>query len=105
MYSTIINRCYYCSYLYLTEWLTDQCNFKFKKKKDFDKNEHFITEHKQVRNALKDNGKSNISQRLYDLHDLRTVADYNPLTPLSENDLSKAIHLMEYIFKNIKFNS
>jgi len=54
VYSTIINRCYYSSYLYSLEWLFEKFGFKPRPPEDFDKNERFITEHKQVRDALKE---------------------------------------------------
>lgn len=106
MYSTIINRCYYSSYLYISEWLLDKWRFKVKSKEDCDINgEIFVSEHKQVRDALKDYGESKISQRLYKLSELRSIADYSPYTDLSVDKLKNAMRLMEYIFKNIHFEN
>lgn len=106
MYSTIINRCYYSSYLYISEWLLDKFNFKVKSKEDCDiDGEEFVSEHKQVRDILKEKGKSKISQRLFKLSQLRGTADYNPYDLLSDEDLDNAMRLMEYIFKNIKFDN
>lgn len=79
--------------------------FKVKSKLDFDIcGEEFIPEHKQVRDVLKDKGQSKISQRLFNLSQLREVADYFPDKLLADDDLNKAMGLMEYIFKNIKFD-
>ena len=67
VYSTIINRCYYSSYLYLSEWLLNK-GFKVKSKDDCEiDGEIFVSEHKQIRDALKNEGESKISNRLYKL--------------------------------------
>lgn len=63
--------------------------------------EVFVSEHKQVRDALKDYGESIVSNRLYKLSELRNIADYKPFTDLTDKDLNRAINLMEYIFNNI----
>ena len=67
VYSTIINRCYYSSYLYSLEWLFEKFGFKPRPPEDFDKYERFITGHKQVRAALKEKNFSAISYELADL--------------------------------------
>lgn len=54
---------------------------------------------------MKEKGKSKISQRLFKLSQLRGTADYNPYDLLSDEDLDNAMRLMEYIFKNIKFDN
>lgn len=101
VYSTIINRCYYSSYLYLSEWLLNK-GFKVKSKDDCEiDGEIFVSEHKQIRDALKNEGESKISNRLYKLSELRSIADYEPFSDLTDNDLNRAINLMEYIFKEI----
>lgn len=69
--STIINRAYYSAYSLAKLWLEEH-DFKVKDKSDYEMlNKEFITEHYQVRNALKDYGKINTSQYLFDLHNLR----------------------------------
>lgn len=101
VYSTIINRCYYSSYLYLSEWLLNK-GFKVKSKDDCEiDGEIFVSEHKQIRDALKNEGESKISNRLYKLSELRSIADYEPFSDLMDDDLNRAINLMEYIFKEI----
>lgn len=101
VYSTIINRCYYSSYLYLSEWLLNK-GFKVKSKDDCEiDGEIFVSEHKQIRDALKNEGESKISNRLYKLSELRSIADYEPFSVLTDDDLNRAINLMEYIFKEI----
>ena len=105
VYGTIINRCYYSSYLYLTEWLLDK-GFKVKSKEDCDiDDEIFVSEHKQVRDALKDYGESKVSNRLYKLSALRSTADYEPYSELTDDDLNLAMKLMEYIFNKISLNN
>lgn len=104
MYSTIINRCYYSSYLYLSEWLLDKFGFKVKSKYDYEiDGEIFVSEHKQIRDALKDYGESVVSNRLYKLSELRGTADYKPLIDLTDDDLNQAIKLMDYIFNRVSF--
>lgn len=101
VYSTIINRCYYSSYLYLSEWLLNK-GFKVKSKDDCEiDGEIFVSEHKQIRDALKNESESKISNRLYKLSELKSIADYEPFSDLTDDDLNRAINLMEYIFKEI----
>ncbi len=103
LYSTIINRCYYSSYLYALFWLEDEFEFKLKKPYEFDDDEDYITEHKQVRLALKDKGLGTISSELADLFKLRTKADYDPLIDISQDELNEAIESMELIFRKLTF--
>ena len=104
VYSTIINRCYYSSYLFVLFWLEDKFKFRLKKPFDFDEDEEYITEHKQVRLALKDKGLETISSELADLFKLRKKADYDPLADISLEELSDAIESMELIFRKLTFN-
>lgn len=67
--------------------------------------EIFVSEHKQVRDALKDYGEPRISNRLYKLSELRRIADYSPFDDLSADKLENAMKLMEYIFNNISFEN
>ena len=102
LYSTIINRCYYSSYLYALFWLEDKFKFQLKMPFEFD-DEEYITEHKQVRLALKDKGLEPISSELADLFKLRKKADYDPLIDISIEELNDAIESMELIFKKLNF--
>ena len=103
VYSTIINRCYYSSYLYSLEWLFEKFGFKPRPPEDFDKNERFITEHKQVRDALKEKNFSAISYELADLAILRKKADYDPFSDISDDELSDAMESMIIIFEKLSF--
>ena len=103
VYSTIINRCYYSSYLYSLEWLFEKFGFKPRPPEDFDKNERFITEHKQVWDALKEKNFSAISYELADLAILRKKADYDPFLDISDDELSDAMESMGIIFEKLSF--
>ena len=101
VYSTIINRCYYSSYLYSLEWLFEKFGFKPRPPEDFDKNERFITEHKQVRDALKEKNFPAISYELADLAILRKKADYDSFSDISDDELSDAMESMRIIFEKL----
>ena len=103
LYSTILNRCYYSSYLYALFWLEDQFNFKLKKPFEFADDEDYITEHRQVRLALKDKNLDALSDELFDLFTLRKKADYDPLIDISVEEVSEAIESMNLIFKKLIF--
>lgn len=103
LYSTIINRCYYSSYLYALFWLEDQCHFKLKQPFEFDEDEEYVTEHKQVRLALKEKGLETLSSELFSLFNLRKKADYDPLIDISVDEVSDAIEGMELIFSKLVF--
>ncbi|MBE6508250.1 MAG: hypothetical protein E7Z77_02425 [Methanobrevibacter sp.] len=103
VYSTIINRCYYSSYLYSLLWLEDRFKFKLKEPYEFDNKEDFITEHKQVRLALKDKGFAVISSELVKLSSLRKKADYDPFSDISDDELQDAIDGMNFIFRKLTF--
>lgn len=102
VFSTIINRCYYSSYLYVSEWLYETYNFKPLSKQEF-KGLEFITEHKQIRLKLKEINQIEISNNLFNLFGLRKKADYNPFSDISYDELENAMHLMNHIFQNLKF--
>lgn len=100
--STIINRCYYSSYLYSSEWLYEKYEFKpSNKENQVDKT--FITEHTQVRRKLKDVGKVTVSNNLFKLATLRKKADYEPFQEISKDELEDAVYLMNSIFQNLTF--
>lgn len=103
VYSTIINRCYYSSYLYSLEWLFENFKFKPRPREDFGDDEDFITEHKQVRDALKEKNFSAISSELTVLAMLRQKADYDPFSDISDDELSSAMESMRIIFKKLSF--
>ena len=101
--ATIINRAYYSSYLYCELWLKEIKNFKPKKPWEIGKKEKRISEHKQVRKALKKFGEKNIESELKDLVHLRKKADYKPFDDISSQEVNKAINHMDEIFSQLKF--
>lgn len=70
---------------------------------EFKSKEERISEHVQVRNALKDFGKNIIGYKLSKLSESRKKADYEPYTDLTPTDVSDAINHMEQIFNRLKF--
>ena len=102
MNASIINRAYYSAYLYCQLWLEDVKKFKVKAPWHFE-NTKGISEHKQVRKALKKFGKKNIQTELNDLATLRKKADYEPFRDISPKEVDEAIEHMENIFKQLKF--
>lgn len=79
--------------------------FKFKSKDYFDAYElPYVTEHKQVRDELKIEGKSHYANLLGQLHKLRKKADYYLDENLTKIDVDKSIYLMDEIIKNLSFD-
>ena len=78
-------------------------NHKLKSKKDFPKGIKFVTEHAQVRNALKYYGSEYLSEYLTNLAKLRNKADYYPYDEITSTELHDAIGYMEAIFQGLKF--
>ena len=101
--STIINRAYFSSYLFCVLWLEYVKNFRPMPLNGFKSKEERISEHVQVRNALKDFGKKTIGYKLSKLSELRKKADYDPYVDLTPNDVSDAVNHMEQIFDRLKF--
>ena len=101
--STIINRAYFSSYLFCVFWLEYVKNFRPMPLKGFKSKEERISEHVQVRNALKDFGKKTIGYKLSKLSELRKKADYDSYVDLTPNDVSDAVNHMEQIFNRLKF--
>ena len=100
---TIVNRAYYSSYSYALLWLEDH-DFKPKQKWEYEmEGKEYVSEHRQVRECLKNKEKYNVSQDLFDLHRLRKKADYKLMKPLTEEDAKKAMEYMENIFSELKF--
>ena len=101
--STIINRAYFSSYLFCVLWLEYVKYFRPMPLNGFKSKEERISEHVQVRNALKDFGKKTIGYKLSKLSELRKKADYDPYVDLTPNDVSDAVNHMEQIFNCLKF--
>ncbi len=102
VFSTIINRCYYSAYLYVSLWLHEVYKFKPLSKEDFCGDE-FITEHRQVQYELAKVNLHSVRNKLYELFDLRKKADYDPFYDISEDELDDAMYLMDQIFIALKF--
>lgn len=83
-------------------WLEDVKNFKPIPLIELEVGEK-ISEHKQVRNALKNFGENRIQGELLKLSYLRKKADYEHYMDLTPDDVSNAIHHMERIFNSLKF--
>lgn len=101
--ATIINRAYYSSYLFCLLWLEEIKRFKPKAPWEFGKNEKRVSEHKQVRKALKKFGEKNTTTELNDLAKLRKKADYKPFEDISPKEVDEAIEHMEKIFNRLQF--
>ena len=104
VYSTIINRCYYSSYLYALEWLFEKHGFKPLSKSEWDDGK-FVTEHGQVRLMFKEIEEKDIALSLFKLLNLRKKADYEPFSNISDGELNKAMGIMESIFQNLDFDN
>ena len=104
VYSTIINRCYYSSYLYALEWLFEKHGFKPLSKSEWG-DDDFVTEHKQVRLMFSDLKENNVGISLLNLFYLRKKADYEPFSNISDDELNKAMGIMESIFQNLDFDN
>ena len=70
VYSTIINRCYYSSYLYALEWLFEKHGFKPVLKNEWEDGK-FVTEHRQVRLMFKELEERDVAFSLFKLLNLR----------------------------------
>ena len=102
VYSIIINRCYYSSYLYASEQLEDKHDFKPLSKWEYG-DKKFIPEHSQVIDKFRYLKIFEVNNYMRDLMDLRKKADYEPFSPLLDDELDKAIEHMENIFDILKF--
>ncbi|MDO5850808.1 MAG: hypothetical protein Q4P14_06280 [Methanobacteriaceae archaeon] len=72
VYATIINRAYYSAYSFALLWLKKMHFFSFKSIDYFRANNlNYVTEHKQVRNGLKEYNLDICSNLLFQLHNLR----------------------------------
>lgn len=102
IFSTIINRAYFSSYLFCVLWLDYVKKFKPIPVTKLDPDER-ISEHLQVRNALYNFGEKQVKYELSKLANLRQKADYDPFSDLTSKDVSDAIQHMEKIFNHLNF--
>ena len=101
--ATIINRAYYSSYLLCLLWLEDLKNFRVLKPWDFNDDEKYVSEHKQVRNALYNFNEKKIGSYLTMLFNLRKKADYDPFSEITSDEVKDAVEHMKFIFNDLKF--
>lgn len=101
IYGTIINRCYYSSYNYTSEWLKNKYDFVPLKPHEFDNPKDYKSPHKQVQNELTNHNKIDVSNKLRSILILRKEADYPPLNRLTLKQVNNCIADMEYIFKRL----
>ncbi len=101
--ATIINRAYYSAFLLCVLWLEDK-KFKILKPWDFSEDEKYISEHKQVRNALYNFNEKKIGSNLTKLFKLRKKADYNPFSEITLSEVKDAINHMKIIFNDLEFD-
>ena len=52
IYATIINRCYYTLFNYVSEWLKKKYEFIPLKKHEYDNPKYYKSDHKQIRDEL-----------------------------------------------------
>jgi uncharacterized protein (UPF0332 family) len=99
--STIINRSYYSTYLYVKKYLIIN-GFEIKKPYYYLRNnKKVITEHQQVLDKLYDKNKK-LSVKLKKLKRLRHKADYHPSKYVTIKDVTDSIDIMNEIFQNLK---
>lgn len=99
--STIINREYYSTFLFVRKYLTKN-GFQLRNIVEYKKNnEPILTEHQQIINKLseKNNG---LSKKLKQLKRLRKKADYYPEQKLSLKEINRSIEIMNLIIKSLK---
>lgn len=101
--ATLINRAYYSAYLYCSLWLEDIKRFKPLSSWQFNENEKNISKHKQIINALYNFNEPTLESQLSQLFDLRIKADYEPFIDITSKEVTDAIHHMEKIFNQLKF--
>lgn len=101
--ATLINRAYYSAYLYCSLWLEDIKRFKPLSSWQFNENEKNISKHKQIINALYNFNEPTLGSQLSQLFDLRIKADYEPFIDITSKEVTDAIHHMEKIFNQLKF--
>ena len=99
--STIINRAYYSTFLYVKKYLK-QKKLKIQEPKYYIRNhKKVITEHQQVINLLAEENED-ISEELKLLKKMRNKSDYHPEKKLTIEDVNMSINYMNNIIKELK---
>lgn len=101
IYATIINRCYYSSFNYASEWLKKKYEFVPLKKHEYDNPNDYKSAHKQIRDELTMHKKVDVSNKLGSLFILRNKVDYPPLNRITLKQVNDSISNMEYIFNRL----
>lgn len=99
--STIINRAYYSTFLFVRKYLTKN-GFQLRNIVEYKKNnEPILTEHQQIINKLSEINNG-LSKKLKQLKRLRKKADYYPEQKLSLKEVNRSIEIMNLIIKSLK---
>lgn len=103
IYATIINRCYYSSFNYASEWLKKKYEFIPLKKHEYDNPNDYKSAHKQIRDELTMHNRVDVSNKLRSLFILRNKVDYPPLNKITLKQVNDSISNMEYIFNRLNY--
>lgn len=101
VYAAIINRCYYTSFNYASEWLKKKYEFVPLKKREYDDPKDYKSAHKQIQDELTLHNRVDVSNKLRSLFILRNKVDYPPLNRITLKQVNDSISNMEYIFKRL----
>lgn len=101
--STIINRAYYPTFLFVGKYITEK-GIKIHDIKYYKINhKKFVTEHQQVIDGLNQKNKY-LSSILFKLKNLRIDADYYPNKKIKIRDINEAVDIMNETINTLKFN-
>ena len=103
IYATIINRCYYSSFNYASEWLKKKYEFIPLIKHEYDNPNDYKSAHKQIRDELTMHNRVDVSNKLRSLFILRNKVDYPPLNKITLKQVNDSISNMEYIFNRLNY--
>ena len=79
----LINRCYYDSFNYASEWLKKKYDFVPLKKHEYDNPKDYKSAHKQIQDELTAHKKGDVRNKLRALFILRNKVDYPPLNRIT----------------------
>lgn len=98
--STIINRAYYSTYLYVKKYLINK-GYTIKDVHYYRrKKERFKTEHQQVIDNLSEENKE-LSVKLMKLKRLRNKADYHPEVKITKKEVNISLNFMNNILNEL----
>lgn len=101
IYATIINRCYYSSFNYASEWLKKKHGFVPLKIHEYDNPRDYKSAHKQIQDKLKEHNMVDVSNKLRSLFIFRNNVDYPPLNRITLKQVNDSISNMEYVFNRL----